>query len=186
MRRWWISLALPFCIGTGPDPGARLPMEMGVLSCTLAQASEPQMSAQSGAASEARAMLCSFTPARNGAEEIYAGSLKSIGSGRMLPENVALLWIVRAPVGTQPKPGFLEQGYAVDSAAIPGHAYPLIGERNNEITLYTMSERKEGSASKHERPPLQFAITAIELKLQASIGGVERSLSNPHISVCGT
>jgi hypothetical protein len=168
MRQWWIILALPFSIGTGPDPGSRLPTEMGVLSCTLAQIIEPQMSAQSGAASEARAMLCSFTPARNGAEEIYAGSLKSIGSGRTLPENVALLWIVRAPVGTQPTPGFLEQSYAVDSAAIPGHAAPLIGERNNEITLYTMSEPKEGSASKHERPPILFAITAIELKLKAS------------------
>jgi hypothetical protein len=167
MRRWWIILALPFCIGTGLDPGARLPTEMGVLSCTLAQAIDPQMSAQSGAASEAREMLCSFTPPQ-GAEEIYAGSLKSIGSGRTLPENVALLWIVRAPIGTRLAPGFLAQSYAVDSAAIPGHAAPLIGERNNGITLYTMSERKEGSASKHEQPPPLFAITAIELTLKAS------------------
>src|SRR5215471_16557463 len=36
MRWRWMVFALPFCIGAGTDPGARLPMEVGVLSCTLA------------------------------------------------------------------------------------------------------------------------------------------------------
>jgi hypothetical protein len=168
MRWRWIVLALPFCIGAGTDPGVRLPTEVGVLSCTLAQAIDPQMSAQSGAASEAREMLCSFTPTRSGAEETYAGSLKSISAGRTLPENVALLWVVRAPVGTRATPGLLEQSYAADLAATPGHMAPLIGERNNEITLHTMAEQNEGSASRQDRPQLRFAITAIELKLKAS------------------
>src|SRR5262245_32066970 len=168
MRWQWILLTLLFCFGAGTDPGARLPMEMGVLSCTLAQSIDPQMSAQSGAASEAREILCTFTPARNGAEETYAGSLKSISAGRTLPENVALLWIVRGPVGTRATPGLLEQSYAADPAATPGHMAPLIGERNHEITLHTMSEQKEGTASRQDRPSLPFAITAIELKLKAS------------------
>jgi hypothetical protein len=168
MRWWWIMLSLPFCVGAGTDPGARLPMEVGVLSCTLAQPIDPQMSAQSGAANEARQMLCTFSPARNGAEETYAGSLKSISAGRTMPENVALLWMVRAPVGTRATPGLLEQTYAADLTAPPGHMAPLVGERNSEITLHTMSEQKEGNASKHERPAPVFAITAIELKLRAS------------------
>ena len=166
--RWWMTLALPFCLGAGADPGAQLPMELGVLSCTLAQAIDPQMSAQSGQASAARRMLCTFTPARHGAEETYTGSLKSISAGRTLPENVALLWMVRAPVGTIATPGLLEQTYAADLAAPPGHIAPLDGEHNNDITLHTMSEQKEGSASMHERPALAFAITGIELKLRAS------------------
>jgi hypothetical protein len=37
-----------------------LPFEVGVLSCTLAHAIDPEMSTQTGAASEAREMLCSF------------------------------------------------------------------------------------------------------------------------------
>jgi len=168
MRWRWMMLALPFCFGAGTDPGARLPMEIGVLSCTLAQSIDPQMSAQSGAASEARQMLCTFTPTRDGAEETYAGSLKSISAGRTLPEKVALLWIVRGPVGTRASPGLLEQTYAADLAATPGHVAPLVGERNSELTLHTMSEQKEGSASMPERPALAFAITAIELKLRAS------------------
>jgi len=168
MRWWWMMLALPFCVGAGTDPGARLPIEVGVLSCALAQAIDPQMSAQSGAASEARQILCTFTPASDGAEETYTGSLKSISAGRTLPEDMALLWMVRAPIGTKATPGLLEQTYAADLAAPPGHIAPLVGERNNDITLHTMSEQKEGSASRHERPALAFAITAIELKLRAS------------------
>ena len=168
MRWQWMMLALPFCFGASTDPGARLPMEVGVLSCTVAQAINPQMSAQSGAASEARQMLCTFTPARDGPEETYIGSLKSISAGRTLPENMALLWMVRAPVGTKAAPGLLEQTYAADQAAPPGHIAPLVGERNNDITLHTMSEQKEGSASMHERPALAFAVTGIELRLRAS------------------
>src|SRR5262249_29271279 len=60
MRWWWIVLLLPVCQGAGTDPGARLPMEVGVLSCTLARSPDPQMSAQSATASEAREMQCTF------------------------------------------------------------------------------------------------------------------------------
>jgi hypothetical protein len=142
-------------------------MEVGVLSCTLAQSLDPQMSAQSAAPSEAREMQCSFKPARNGAEETYAGSLKSISAGRALPENLALLWVVRAPVGMHAAPGLLEQSYVADVAATPGQVATLVGERNNEITLHTMSEQEESSASR-QRARLPFVITEIELTLKAS------------------
>jgi len=35
--RWWIVAALPFCIGAGEVPNSTLPVEIGVLSCTLGQ-----------------------------------------------------------------------------------------------------------------------------------------------------
>jgi uncharacterized protein DUF992 len=164
----WMMLVLPFCVGAGTDPGARLPMEEGVLSCTLAQSINPQMSAQGGAASEAHQLLCTFTPTTDGPEETYAGLLKSISAGGTLPQNMALLWMVRAPIGTKATPGLLEQTYAADQGAPQGQFAPLVGERNNDITLHTMSEKKEGSASTHERPALAFVITTIELKLRAS------------------
>jgi hypothetical protein len=78
------------------------------------------------------------------AEETYTGSLNSISAGRTLPENMALLWMVRAPVGIIATPGLLEQTYAADPAAPPRHIAPLAGERNNDIALHTMSE--QGSA----------------------------------------
>src|SRR5689334_11759110 len=93
--RWRFAVAGLLCIGAGPDPGAMLPFELGVLSCTLGHAIDPQMSDQTAAASEAREMLCLFTPARNGPDEAYAGALRSINAGKMLPDNVALLWKVR-------------------------------------------------------------------------------------------
>jgi hypothetical protein len=165
--RWWI-IALPFCMGATPDPGAMLPIEIGVLSCTLGHAIDPQMSDQTGSASEARDMLCVFTPARDGPDEAYAGALRSINAGKTLPENVALLWKVRAPVGTRASPGLLEQSYAADPASSPGHAAPLVGERNSHITLHTMSEKQEGAASKEQRPTPRFVLTTIELKLKGA------------------
>jgi hypothetical protein len=165
--RWWI-IALPFCIGAAPDSGPRLALEIGVLSCTLGHAIDPQMSDQAGAVSEAREMLCSFVPAHGGGEETYVGALKSINAGKMLPENVTLLWKVRAPVGTRPTPGLLEQTYAADTATPVDHAMPLLGERNHQIALHTMAENEEASKDHNQRHPRRFAITAIELKLKAA------------------
>jgi Protein of unknown function (DUF992) len=167
--RWRFAVAGLLCIGAGPDPGAMLPFELGVLSCTLGHAIDPQMSDQTAAASEAREMLCLFTPARNGPDEAYAGALRSINAGKMLPDKVALLWKVRAPVGTRVSPGLLEQSYAGDPATPPGQTTPLVGERNKHITLHTMSEKEEGTASKEQRPTRRFMPTTIELKLKGAM-----------------
>jgi Protein of unknown function (DUF992) len=165
---WRFAIAGLLCIGAGPDPGAMLPFELGVLSCTLGHAIDPQMSDQTAAASEAREMLCLFTPARNGPDEAYAGALRSINAGKTLPGSVALLWKVRAPVGTRTSPGLLEQSYSGDPATPPGQLAPLIGERNGNITLHTMSEKEEGAASKEQRPLPRFVPTTIELKLRSA------------------
>jgi len=37
---------------------------------------------------------------------------------RLLPDNAALLWKVRAPVGTRASPGLLEQSYSGDPARV--------------------------------------------------------------------
>jgi len=80
------------------DPGAMLPFELGVLSCTLGHAIDPQMSDQTAAASEAREMLCSFTPARNGPDEAYAGALRSINAGKITGSSAG----PTSPVASRP------------------------------------------------------------------------------------
>jgi len=165
--RWWIALALPVCIGAGPVPGPNLPTEIGVLSCTLGGAIDTPASGQP-AASEARELLCSFKLAEIGSEETYVGALKSINAGGSLPEKGAMLWTVRAPVGTKPAVGFLQQSYAADAATPTGQSAPLIGEKKNEIALHPMADKEEGSASREKPAVPRFTITAVELKLKAS------------------
>jgi uncharacterized protein DUF992 len=146
-------------------PGSTLPIEIGVLTCTLghAIAIDTRTSDPSSVASEAREMLCSFKPGKNGAEETYVGALKGINAGGTLPDKVALLWMVRAPTGTRPAPGLLQQTYAADSATPAGQTAPLVGERNTEITLHTMAEKEEGSTSKEKPVKPRFAITLTQM-----------------------
>jgi Protein of unknown function (DUF992) len=164
--RWVLAIALPVSLVGSPDPGAMLPFEVGVLSCTLGHAIDPEMSTQTGPASDAREMLCTFRRARDGAEETYVGSLKLIRGVRRLPDNATLLWTVRAPIGTWASPGLLQQSYAADTATPPGQMSPLVGESNGSIALHIMTDQEAGSASKEKRSAPQFTITAIELKLK--------------------
>jgi Protein of unknown function (DUF992) len=166
--RWWMVVVLPVCAGFGMAPGAMLPVEIGVLSCTLGRTTDPQVSDKTSGASETREMLCTFSPARNGPEETYAGALKSINTAGPLPDSATLLWMVRAPVGAQATPGLLQQSYSADPATPAGQTAPLVGERTSEITLHTMSDKEEGSASKEKQSVPRFVITGIELKLKAT------------------
>jgi hypothetical protein len=79
-----------------------------------------------------------------------------------------MLWSVRVPTGTQHVPGLLEQSYAPDEQAPAGQTPPLIGERNGGISLHTMADKQEGSASKEKQAPPQFVVAAIELILKVS------------------
>lgn len=166
--RWWMMVVLPICAGFGTVPESRLPTEIGVLSCSLGGAVNAQALDRDSGASETREMLCAFSPAKNGPEEAYAGVLKSMNATGPLPEKLTVLWVVRAPAGTQPSPGLLQQSYSADSTTPAGQTPLLVGDHNGEITLHTMSDREEGSAAKEKQSVARFAITAIELKLKAS------------------
>jgi hypothetical protein len=144
-------------------------VEIGVLTCTIGHAVDAVPREQKSAANEAREMVCSFTAPR-APEETYAGLVKAIGGTGALPENRALLWSVRAPVGTVYTPGLLQQSYAVDATTPSGQTPPLIGERNGSISLFTMAERPEGSASQANQPAPLFVIADIELVLKGAVG----------------
>jgi hypothetical protein len=172
--RWWIVAVVPFCAGFGAPLGSTLPTELGVLTCTMGQAAGQGAAApvpdQPSPDGQGREMLCTFKPAKNGPEETYAGVLTSISALGMVPNNVALMWMVRAPVGSVAVPGMLEQRFSADQSTPPGQTAPLVGDEVSTITLYAIADPAEGSASKEQRPPQRFAVTSIELKLRSSIG----------------
>ena len=167
--RWWLTAILSVYLGVGAALGVAAPVEIGVLTCTLGRVVDTVASSQTAPAGEAREMVCSFKMS-NGPGETYAGLVKAIGGVGALPEKAALLWSVRAPIGTAYAPGLLEQSYAVDTATPAGQVPALIGERNGAISLYTMADKQEGSASKEKQPPPEFVIAEIQLVLKASAG----------------
>src|SRR5262249_30648034 len=99
-------------------------------------------------------------------EETYVGSLKSIRGVRRLPDNIALLWTVRAPIGTWASPGLLQHSYAADAATPQGQMAPLVGESNGGIALHIMTEQDAVSPANKKHAAPQFTITAIEPKLK--------------------
>jgi len=168
--RWWLPVVVPMCLGFGSVPGSTALIEIGVLTCTLGHAIDTVASVQSSAASEAREMVCSFKAAKDGPEETYSGIVKAIGVVGALPEKAALLWSVRAPMGTVATPGLLQQSYAADTGTPAGQTPLLVGERNGDITLQTMADKQEGNATKDKPTPPQFVVAAIELVLKVSAG----------------
>ena len=101
-----LAIVSAMCWYTSAALGAPNSVEIGVLTCTLGNVVDAAAPDQKSAANEAREMVCSFTAPR-APEETYAGLVKAIGGTGALPENRALLWSVRAPVGTVYTPGLL-------------------------------------------------------------------------------
>lgn len=161
-----LFLGLPVCAGW-MLPGS---IEIGVLSCTGGQTIHAQVSTMTSGAGDAREMICSFKPHRNGAEETYSAVMTNISSAGPLSEKLTMLWVVRAPVGTQSMPCLLRQSFAADVATPAGQAAPLVGARNDAISLQPMNDKQEGSAAKEKRAPSEFVVTGIELVLKIAVG----------------
>jgi hypothetical protein len=103
-----LAIISAMCLHTGAAWGTPNSVEIGVLTCTIGHVVDAVAPDQKSAANEAREMVCSFRAPR-APEETYAGLVKAIGGTGALPENRALLWSVRAPVGTVYSPGLLQQ-----------------------------------------------------------------------------
>jgi len=164
-----LAIVSAMCWYTSAAWGVQNSVEIGVLTCTIGHVVDAAAPDQKSAANEAREMVCSFRAPR-APEETYAGLVKAIGGTGMLRENRALLWSVRAPVGTVYTPGLLQQTYAADATTPSAQTPPLIGERNGSISLFTLAEKQEGSASKEKQPVPLFVIADIELVLKAAVG----------------
>ena len=112
-------------------------------------------------------MLCAFKTGM-GPEETYAGLLRSIGDDPL--EGPAILWSVRAPLGTRYIPGLLQQTYAADRATPAGQVPALVGERNEMLSLHTLTEKAPGTASKGEQPAPLLIFADMELVIKAAVG----------------
>jgi hypothetical protein len=70
----------------------------------------------------------------------------------------------------------LQQTYAADASAPPGHAPPLIGETNSSIILQAMSDtppladrnKKRTPRSAHPRPSVPSTIVLVVLTLTST------------------
>jgi hypothetical protein len=113
-----------------------------------------------------RDALCTFTE-KSGAEETYFARAQGVSVST--DQKAALIWVVRSTSGVPAEPGALQQMFATDSKIQGDQKPPLIGERNAEISLHSMLDRIEGSASATEKlAPVGFL--NLELKLRSASG----------------
>ena len=160
-----IAMAAWFAAGTAAALAAPPPDEIGVLTCRVGPIVGAAAS-DTSAGNEAREMFCSFKTGL-GPEETYGGLLRSIGDK---PAGRALLWSVRAPLGTRFSPGLLQQAYTADRSTPAVQVPALIGERSDTLSLHSLTEKPLGVASKEERPAPAFMALDMELVLKAAVG----------------
>ena len=150
-------------------------LEIGVLTCGLAE-SEDDSAGDVRSGSEIRSMVCVFRPVNSGPEEVYRGGVQIIGQDHDLLAGRAIIWIVKSTATTTRSPGMLQQTYAADASAAPGHAPPLIGETNSSIILRAMADtppladtnKNRGPRSAHPRPRLPSTIALVTLTLTST------------------
>lgn len=126
---------------------------IGTLTCTTSQAD----TTPNGLA-DTRRLRCSFRPTESGVEEVYAGTLREISTGKAAEGKLVLIWVVSAPPEPDRKAGFLAQTYVGQGGSItPSAPAPpaLIGQSDSKITLRQIVNDPGG-----ETP----AITVIELE----------------------
>lgn len=166
--RYWTVISAWLCLA-GTAFAAAPPDEIGVLTCSVGRVVDAAAPAQASGANEAREMLCSFKTSR-GPDEHYAGLVKTVGGGMALPQNRTLLWSVRAPRGTHYTTGLLQQTYTADKSTPAGQVPPLLGEHNSLLSLYVLTEKPAGSASKEKPPAPELIIVDVELVLKTAVG----------------
>jgi hypothetical protein len=151
-------------------------LEIGVLTCSLAEGEDANNAGDVTSASEIRKMVCVFRPANSGPEEVYRGGVQIISQDNDLLAGRAIIWIVKGTPTTMRSPGMLQQTYAVDASAAPGHAPPLIGETNSSIILQAMADtpsladtnKNRRPRSAQPRPSVPSTITLVALTLTST------------------
>jgi hypothetical protein len=138
--------------------------EIGLLTCALAQPGEVQDGTDPTPLRQTRQMLCAFRPTNSGAEEIYTGMLQSVSLEKELSERRVIIWVVKGIAATVGSPGLLQQAYAADLAANPGHAPPLIGETDVSIVLHTMADAQLAGSEKQPATIAMIVLVTLTLK----------------------
>ena len=133
-------------------------MDIGLLTCSLTKSNEPR---EAGVAPlrQTRELLCAFRPSNGGPEEVYTGTLQSVGLEKELSEKRTMIWIVKGPREPMGSPGLLQQVYAADLAVNPSHSPPLIGETNVWVALQTLADEQAPAAA--DKKPMSVAMVVL-------------------------
>lgn|GEM_PF-2045694 len=140
-RRAAALTALIFAHGMVSAPAQPRRSEIGLLTCGLIKSEGTQGGTEAVApARQTWDLDCSFRPTNGGPEETYTGTLESVGPEKEPSERRTMIWIVKRAGETTGPTGQLQQVYAADLAANPGHSPPLIGEANGSLVLETLAD----------------------------------------------
>jgi hypothetical protein len=161
-----IALVFPHGIVSGSAQQART--EVGLLTCDLTQGEDAESGADAAPLRETRDLFCAFRPTNGGPEETYTGTLRSVGLEKELSEKRAMIWVVKGTRATMGLPGVLQQFYAADLAANPGHSPPLIGETNVSIVLHTLADEQAPAGAHNRRQIANGIIVLVALRLKST------------------
>ena len=151
-----LTAAALLMMGNAPAAGQSGRVNLGTLTCTVAEEETPQRDA----AGEQRSVRCVFRAAAGGAEQTYGGSITRVGSDRIPNAKAVMIWAVWGPEEVAKAPGALEQSYVGQSAE--GQKAPtqpgLVGRTNRNISLQpsTVSDA-----------PSDEGITVLDLQLMS-------------------
>ena len=135
-------------------------MDIGLLTCGLTKSDEAQRETGVAPVRQTRELLCAFRPANGGPEEIYTGTLQSVGLEKELSEKRTMIWVVKGPREPMGSPGLLQQVYAADLAVNPSNSPPLIGETNVWVALQTLAD-EQAPAAADKKPPMSVAMVVL-------------------------
>ena len=131
-------------------------MQLGDLTCSLGKYS----TTDAATTSRARTMLCSFRLSGSGLEEIYTGTLHTMGEDEQVTSKGILTWVVRAAPTTMQRPGILGQTYAARSMGADEASPPLFGEGTSSLSLRPMRNQ-----DLERRGPMVVLGVDLELKI---------------------
>jgi hypothetical protein len=171
LRHWGrIGWASALCLAVTTPGSAETPMDIGILTCTLAESLVSGGPIDDSATTEQdRGMLCRFRPFREGPEETYLGTVRGLGDVRKLFNKRVVIWTVSGSITTQGSPGLLQQVYAIDAEASVDSALPLIGRTRTQLVLHPFADEEPPVPGKTVQP-LGAIITTVELVLKSSPG----------------
>ena len=156
-----ISLCgLMILIAAGPSPATRLghrdEVPLGDLMCRLQNVDQTD----SAGSAQTVDVDCIYQPSKGGVEEVYDGTLSTIGLDDPLKNQSVLAWVVRGPEDSDAQPGVLAQSYTAGAGTPEEPAQSLVGDMRKSIILLGSSPRHDASS----RAPI-IAVMQLELKM---------------------
>lgn len=167
MRSHWPAALTALALLSSPASAQEVRMEIGLLTCSLAESGEAQVEGELAPIGQGWDMLCSFRPSRSGPEETYTGTLQSVGEQQQLTARGVMMWVVKGAPAPESSPGLLQQTYSADVAGAAVQASMMVGDADRSIVLHSLAEAGAAPPSTPKARPSSMILT-IALKLRSS------------------